>query len=243
MNQLGLLPDLKQLQDVVGLLESVATLLALVLGGVWAYWLFCIRRQRHPRADVTQWVVHHPLTDKKVLVSVETIVLNSGEVLLPLCDGEVWVQQILPLVNPRLVRTIEHNGEGAQVRPSASSAEAHECGQQEIAWPLCDMKQIGWQEKHMEIEPGEKVRIRCDFILEHTIELIRVYSLVANAAYEAIDLSKPEIRQRWKFWRKQRLIPFWDAATIYSLRPPVDVPTLFGWQRFWQKVNQQFVNN
>lgn len=80
---------------------DLATITAIVVGGIWAYLLFVRRRQKYPRAALTHHIVHRrishdELPDDKVLLRVGLVIENPGEVLLSLISGETRVQQIEP---------------------------------------------------------------------------------------------------------------------------------------------------
>jgi hypothetical protein len=215
----SLLPLFK---EVVDLLASLATILAVVLGGIWSYWLFRVRRHRHPRAEVTQTIVHKPLPHRKVLLNVVTTIVNSGEVLLPVKDGEVWVQQILPLTNPQLQRALQGGDDLFAALRNWLPTDDQERWQREIAWPRIALHRLQWAGGITEIEPGEKVQIQCDFILDQTVTLVRVSSLIANAEYSVSQPGNAAPRRWWKRWQRRRFIPMWDVATLYELTPPVE---------------------
>ncbi len=95
MNFLGWVKN----EDNLAVLRTLQILLlmpAIVVGGIWTYPIFVKRRQRYPRANVTQQIGHYPLLNNKVLLRATVRICNEGEILLSLVSGFSRVQQMIP---------------------------------------------------------------------------------------------------------------------------------------------------
>jgi len=147
--------------------ESLATIIALITGGIWGYLLFIKRRQKYPRANVTHFIIHKPLSEDYVLVHVDLSISNSGEVLLSLLTTETRIQQILPV--PSEVLDLVNSG----IDPVKES-------ETEIEWPLLTLRSCKWKKGEKELEPGETDQTSYDFILSAEIKTIEVYSYIKN---------------------------------------------------------------
>ena len=83
-------------QNFLQNLESVATILAILIGGVWTYILFIKNREKFPKADITHSI--EKINRKNdVIVRLTIEIKNLGKVKLPVKSGEVRLQQIKPV--------------------------------------------------------------------------------------------------------------------------------------------------
>jgi hypothetical protein len=158
------LVKLSTIKEVLDALQSLATIAAIIGGGIW----FLSRRQRYPRADVTHNITHKVLPDGKLLLHVAVRISNKGEVLLTLISGITRVQQMLPLSSS----VVESINEGL---------DPVKKGQTEIEWPPLYSRESEWKEGKLEIEPGESDHINHDFILEAGVQTVEVYTYFKNA--------------------------------------------------------------
>ena len=189
------------LSDIISIAQALATIVIALVGAVWSYRLFWLKRQKYPRAKIEHMITHRALTENKVLLNVVTSISNNGDVLLTLEKGQMWIQQILPL--PYKLCTLIDQGEDlVKILQSfvVSRDEEKEPWTTEIPWPLITSKTFFWGKGKREIEPGDSGQIRCDFILDQEIEIIKVYSFFENVA--------------------KRTHIGWDFATIYDMKSP-----------------------
>ena len=87
------LSDLKNIADSV---QSLATVFALIVDGVWSYLLFVRKRQKYPRAKIDHQVLLRTIDERTTLVSIDIIISNIGDVLLSLVSVDINVRQVLP---------------------------------------------------------------------------------------------------------------------------------------------------
>lgn len=176
------------IETIVGIFQSLATILALVVGGTWSYMLFVSRRQRYPRARVEHKVIARPIANGKALLSVDVFVSNCGEVLLSLVSWEINVKQMLP---PRLE---------LQRLLSRKANSAPMTGSQIIEWNLVASRKDKWRVGEFEVEPGEQHQIHSDFLIDANLETILVESF-----FENVKKSKKHVE--WSFSTVHDLTP------------------------------------
>lgn len=174
-------------KQIAEILESLVTIAAIIVGGVWTYWLFVKKRQKYPHAKTIHEVVHKYLPGKKLWIRVTVTITNLGDVLLSLTSGEVFVQQILPLISS--------SEESVKLLEKEQKEKDVVC--REIEWPGY-VREFKWEKERFEIEPGESDQISCDFILDDGVKTIRVYSYLKN-----VSKGKREIG--------------WRLTTIYNI--------------------------
>lgn len=163
-------PDrLDKIKKLIEIAASSLTLVAVVIGAVWTYWLFVRTRQRYPSANLTQKVDYRILAEGKLWLRVTVTLQNVSKVLLSLVYGKTWIQQVKP-VDSDLLSKVKQDEEPLD-----------EDGL-EYLWPLAvNMKEKDWPKGTRQIEPGESDQVHFDFILNPEIETIIVYSYFRNA--------------------------------------------------------------
>lgn len=154
--------------DIFQIFEAAATVIAIIVGGYWTYMLFVKRRIDFPRANITQQVTHRAISNGKLLVHVDVIISNVGDMLLQLESGGVGILQIVPLPDAVL-----------------DSFKKGTCpvkeGQTVVDWPPVGQRPVTWKKAEFEIEPGETDQVNFDFFLNPGIETVQVYSYFNNA--------------------------------------------------------------
>lgn len=155
--------------------RDMAQVIALAVGGVWAYLLFVRGRARFPRASVTHRISHRLLPGGGLLLRVTVVITNSGVIILRIASGFVRVQQVLPL--PEYVQELVRKGED----PVAE-------GGLDVNWTLLGERAQKWGEGAFEVEPGETDEVTCDFVLDDGFETVQVYSYFANVKKRGRDI-------------------------------------------------------
>jgi hypothetical protein len=159
--------SLSQLETIANIISAFATLAALIVGGVWGYYLFWKRRQRYPHANLEHRITHRHIGYDKVLLHVDLRISNIGDVLMSLASLETRIQRVLPLSDD----LAESIGEGRDPVPEGGT---------EVAWPLYQCHEQEFRKGECEIEPGESQDINHDFIVDTGLETVEVYSYVTN---------------------------------------------------------------
>jgi hypothetical protein len=162
------------LRDLVEIAKSIVSMAALLVGGVWAYRLFWLKRQRYPRITIEHQIIHKPLTAERTLLNVTVNLSNDGDVLAELKSGEIWIQQILPLP-PNFAPILDEGRDMIRVLRELIAEESKVMWQTEIAWPVIadySMQFKAWHRK--EVEPGSQLQLRYDFVLDNRVSLIKM---------------------------------------------------------------------
>jgi hypothetical protein len=155
------------IKDLTDIIQAILTSAAILVGGLWSYLLFVRRRQRYPRASLKHEITHRTIGDGFVLLSVAATITNNGEVLLSLISAETRVQQVVP-PPPELVSAAK-DGKDPVTK-----------GEREVRWPLLCSRQSRWEKSQFQIEPGESDSIQYDFILNHEVQTVEVYTYLKN---------------------------------------------------------------
>ncbi|MEM8719728.1 MAG: hypothetical protein AAGE84_10525 [Cyanobacteria bacterium P01_G01_bin.39] len=181
---------LRDNKDIITVFKDIITSFALLFGGIWSYTLFVRKRQVRPRAKIIHKVIHKSITKEKSLLHIAISVTNIGDVLIRLREGEIWIQQVKPVVIPFLLQGIKQ-GDYSAIKSKNST---------EIDWSLIDEQEFSV--KDIQIEPGEYEEIYCDFIINSNVKVVKVYSWLKNK----------KILIQWRFQEIG-----WRLSTLYEL--------------------------
>ena len=104
-------------------LQSLVTIVAIIVGGYWTYRLFVMKRELRAHLNINSAVVSKIISPGVVLIHLSMSVQNTGEGLVTLGDADIRVQQVSPLAHS-LQKSLN---EGKQLVPK---------GQNIVPWPL-----------------------------------------------------------------------------------------------------------
>jgi len=148
-------------------LQGVVTIVAIAVGGAWAYLLFVRRRQKYPRANLTQDLRCYPLRDNKLLLRATVRICNESEVLLSLASGLSRVQQVLPCTEDLVASLAKRIHDDDACEP-------------EVEWPLLEEWKVAFKKGEREIEPGESDELHFDFVVDSDVQVVVLYSYLKN---------------------------------------------------------------
>jgi hypothetical protein len=150
-------------------IQSIATVFAIVVGGIWAFSAFRRKREHVPHLKVENRVSHWRVGDSTV-VRLTVHMENNGGVIARISHAMAWVQQVRPVP----VDIAEMIVSGKDPVPAGSN---------EIDWPLpVESRECDWSQSPCEIEPDEVDDLQFDFVVPPHIEAVQVYSHLQNDA-------------------------------------------------------------
>jgi hypothetical protein len=159
--------NISRCKEIADIIQVAVTVAAVLIGGIWSYWLFVKNRQKYPRASIAHHITHRHIGNDKMLLHVSVTISNVGDVLLSLISLETRIQQVLPLSDEVLEAISKGQNPVSQ-------------GETEVTWPLIDSQELELEKGECEVEPGERQEIHHDFILDAEIEAIEVYTYLIN---------------------------------------------------------------
>ena len=110
-------------KDAFEAIQSVVTVAALIIAGVWAYQAFIRNRLGYPRAKIEHRISGWLVSDAKRLLRVCIRIENTSQVLLRVQSGFTWVQLMKPWP-PGILDKVAHGSD--PVEPNEN----------EIQWPI-----------------------------------------------------------------------------------------------------------
>lgn len=157
------------LKDPVATAQSIVTISAVLVGGMWTYKTFVRFRQDRPKLVITHSVDHFRIPNHLILLSVEEKLSNVGPVALELRKGDIRIIPILPLPD------------GLEQKAKDLSY-LNDSAEDWKVWPVLRWYPHPWDRKQELIEPGENDTIENYFLIPDSVEVINILSLVANPA-------------------------------------------------------------
>jgi hypothetical protein len=177
--------------------QAVATVVAIVLGGIWTYRLFIAQRQGFAHANFEEKISSVALTDQVRLVQVILKLENIGHSLIKVTDATVKIQQVLP------IRGCDPS-ELCAARELNEALDSRGRSDDRFDWPVIAER----DEKTLQpIEPGEKALLDFEFAVPASVEVARVYGFIQND----------------ELTEKRQTPVGWNDVRIYDLRSSSEV--------------------
>jgi hypothetical protein len=159
------------------LIESALTSAAIIVGGVWAYFLFWKRRINYPRVALEIEITSAVLPQFKRLVHITLRIENRSDILVSLDRAQVRLRQVVPTpvaFDQALVPGID------PIPP----------GHVQFPWPAIVQRDWTFSPK-LELEPGESDSLDADFVIEASVKVAEVYAFVPNPRKTKTGLGWP----------------------------------------------------
>jgi hypothetical protein len=163
-------------KDWVDIAQSVVTIVAVFVGGLWTYDVFIKERHDYPHANIEHKATYLPLANKKRLLRVGLDLTNAGSSLMEISQSIIRIQQILPAA--------PCSGEpcaASQLKDASAEVERKD---DRFAWPLIAERDV---KTTIEIEPGEKQSLDYEFVIPSTVKAVRIYSYFRNEQRSKTD--------------------------------------------------------
>ena len=196
-------------------IESVITIIAIVIAGIFAWRNGIIFRHRSPHINIAHDVTHRFISPSYTHLIVTATLHNSSRVKVEFRDGFVVLQKIAPLDDDELTQLY------AQFSDDAVSASE---GAEDIQWETLDEMRNVWNKDEMMVEPGSAATLTIEFIVPKTIHAVlittylyntRVMGKIDNAFADIDDAPK---RKHWLLrWREIEGTRGWTRTTAYDI--------------------------
>jgi len=163
---------------IAEIFSNIFTGIGIIVGGIWTYLTFVKNRLSYPKVEVKHQVIQKHLGDGKILLHVNVVVDNLGDVLVNFESGETRLLQILPLVGEA--------GEAIQ-----KGEDPVNPGRYDIDWPKITGRVLIAKDNPCEIEPKEKETFPCDFVIKNDVQIVEIYSYFENITKKGKELGWP----------------------------------------------------
>lgn len=158
---------LAKTKQVMDILQAIATIAALAVGGVWTYRLVIVQRQEEPRLKIEHKISQHKLPSGETLLSIDEMLSNPGTTLVALRSSEIRIIPLLPLP-PGVAKEASGQDDLPNIVRSPDK------------WPVLKVAQRQFPDGERLLEPGEEDQMHSEFTLPAKIQVICVASYVEN---------------------------------------------------------------
>lgn len=176
------------IKNAAGIAQALATVAAVVLGGVFAYRNGLLFRTFEPHLTVTQAVTHRRIGAQYVHIAVMATLHNSSRVQVEIRQGFFRLQQVAPI-------------DDSDVEILYTQAFGAVSERSNIQWPVLDEWQTPSPENILLIEPGQSHQEHVEFIVSRHVASVLIYSCFYNSTFS--ESSQPAVA--------------WAASTVYDI--------------------------
>ena len=129
-------------------------------------------------------------------MSVIVTVKNAGNVLLKLESGKIYVQQVRPLLDD--LKGFIQDADIQKLQEGEVDHLFHDRGSK-ISWRELGYREPHWKEGELSIEPGETEEFQYDFMLDESVQTVRVITYFRNIKFKLTEIG-------------------WRLTTMYDLK-------------------------
>ena len=158
--------DAERGKDLTAIIQSIVTVVAIVGGGVFAYYKLQIFRVFEPHLTISHEVSHRYIGDNFIHIAVTATLHNSSKVKMELRNGFFLLQQISPLSDEEIEPLYEQVFEDQDY--------------EHIQWPTLEEIEREFGEGELIVEPGESHPETFEFILPRRYGSVMVYTYFYN---------------------------------------------------------------
>lgn len=143
-------------------IHSIGILVALCVGGIFAYQRLQIFRTLEPHLTISHRIHHRFIGDSYTHIDVTATLHNSSRVEVELREGFILLQ----LIGPETDEHIEHLY--AQVFVEGEY--------EDIRWTTLERLDRHWNPGELVVEPGESHPESCEFLVSRDVESVMIYT-------------------------------------------------------------------
>ncbi|MCJ8321560.1 MAG: hypothetical protein MJK12_18135 [Colwellia sp.] len=155
------------MKNIVDIIKSLVSIMAIIVGGVWTYYIFINDRLDKPHADVNIQLQCHNISEEKRLIYITSTIKNRGNSILKSRESILRLNQIIPLP--------------ADIKKKVDAgADIVWKGKLEPEWTKLAERKITWEKNGFLIEPSESDQVQKEFVINRSVEALEVYFYLDN---------------------------------------------------------------
>ena len=163
----GLVSVVDDIHLWVSIAQGVATIIAIVLGGIFAWQRGFIFRHWQPHVTISHDVTHRRVSPENIHVEITAILHNSSQVKVEFLDGLFTVEQLAPVSDEYVERLY------GKTFVDKERYEAPE-------WHCLKEIRLEWKEDELIAEPGEKVAVTLEYVVPNYVESVLITTYFYN---------------------------------------------------------------
>ena len=181
-----------RVKDVAAIVQSAVAAVAIVAGGVFAYYKLQLFRDLEPHLTITHEVSHRLVGESYVHLAVRMNLHTSSRVKIELNEALFLLQLIAP--------TTDGDVERLYGEVFVDGAEDN------LQWPILNIIERTWLRDSPTIEPGEQYQETCEFVVSADIESVMIYTYFHNS------MASQEAERGWSATTVYDIIPAYMNA-------------------------------
>ena len=192
----------------VSIAQGVATIIAIVLGGIFAWRRGLIFRHEQPHVTISHDVTHRQIGHGYIHIEVTATLHNSSRVKMEFRDGLFTVEQLAPLSLKDAERLFEE----------LFDRDLYESPK----WDLLRERRLEWSKDELVAEPGEKVPATFEHIVSNAVQSVLITTYFYNTRVMGkipAEMKPREAERRKRFWWSRRPSgpKGWGRTTAYDI--------------------------
>ena len=173
------LPEAAPLGDWANIALALVTILAVLVGGLFAAIKFDLFRESEPHLTISHAINNRNIADSYVHLDVTAVLHNSSRVKVELNRGLFTLQEIAPVLDDQeLEDRLEARDLIAENLPFSQ-------------WAILDQFSCDWSDSALVIEPGQTFQQTVEFVISREITTVAIHTFFYNSRY-AEGLEQPE---------------------------------------------------
>ena len=176
--------DINKWSSVASIVTTIATIIALSVGGWFALFKIRIFRELKPHMTVSQDVTYRHIGSQYIHIMGKASIHNSSKVAVQIDQAFIRVQAVAPI----------SDNEVEVLFAEALTQEESGAENGAIWWPTLDEIDRSWGSGELIIEPGGTDTQAYEFIIDKEVEAVLVYAYFRNADHK----EKTGVPQGWE---------------------------------------------
>jgi len=165
----------KPLGEIVQVIQAIATIVAIIVGGVWTYRLFVLERLAYPHLKIEHSVTDLPLPDNQMRLVVDIIHTNPGSIKITPQSGFLKIYRLQDLP--------------AETADQSNEPQPQGWEDNDGPWEILDNHAWKWDARTpLIIEPGESNQLHYELTLDADVGPLEIYSYFRNPTITDRDL-------------------------------------------------------
>ena len=153
--------------DAARLFQSVGTVTAIMVGGIFAYWRLQLFRTFEPHLTVTHDISHRQVGESYLHIAVTSRLHNSSKVKIELRKASFSIQMVSPITDEVVLSLYEDTFVDGNRR--------------DLDWTNLEEIERTWAKDELFIEPNESHQETCEFIIQSEVTSALIYTYFYNS--------------------------------------------------------------
>jgi hypothetical protein len=177
--------ELKANKDALEALQALATIVALLVGGIWTYVLTSQYRETAPKLTIKQSVSSWKLKDESTLLRVDSILTNAGRVRIEGISGTMIVLRLLPETDEQVTNLAKNKFYFDCEKDGGGDKNC--VPEQGLNLPASSKHSFEITDKYGNLEPGESLPYWRYLRFPNDVAAVEVYTYITKPGARSDD--------------------------------------------------------